>query len=247
MADDKRNKADAGGSTGTPAWMVTFSDLATLLLTFFVLLLSMSAMDDRTFRNNFSNFTSACGILLFKEYEDVYKPKENLIKGINESLKDKLVIRKKDDPKEELLSEKDKDAKKKIGNLLILENIKGGFKLIFGQKLLFAPGSAEINDDIKPILMRLARFIRSTNYQIYIDGHTDNIPTRNGEYTDNSELSISRAFNVMDYLVKKARIPAGAMAIAGYGEFHPLVSNDTPIGRAQNRRVEIIFMNRQFF
>ncbi|MFC1821674.1 flagellar motor protein MotB [Thermodesulfobacteriota bacterium] len=246
MADEKRNKVDAEESAGTPGWMVTFSDLATLLLTFFVLLLSMSAMDERTFRNNFSNFTSACGILLFKEYEEIYKPKENLMKGINEQLKDQLVIRRKDDPTEEILSQKDEDVKKKIGNLLILEDFEDGFKLIFGQKLLFTQGSAKINDAIKPVLLKLARFIRSTSYQIYIDGHTDNIPTRSGGYKDNSELSITRAFNVMHFLLKEARIPAGAMAIAGYGEHHPLVKNDTVPGRAQNRRVEIIFMNRQF-
>jgi len=64
--EKRKPKKDEQG--GTSAWMVTFSDLSTLLLTFFVLLLSMSSMDDRTLKSMFTNFTSACGILYFKEY-----------------------------------------------------------------------------------------------------------------------------------------------------------------------------------
>ena len=201
---------------GIPSWMITFSDLATLLLTFFVLLLSMASMDDKTLKSLFTNFTSACGILNFKEYGEIYRPKEILIEGIYQKLKDTLVIKRMDD-QVEIPSELDETFLDESGGQVILEDLKDGFKLVFGHKLLFESGSAEIKEEMKPILEQIGRFINASSFQVYIDGHTDNVPINGGPYPSNEELSLARAYNIMDYLVNKEGVPPEALALAGTG------------------------------
>jgi chemotaxis protein MotB len=242
-----RPKKGREAQTGTASWMVTFSDLSTLLLTFFVLLISMSSMDERTFRSLFSNFTSSCGILLFKEYEEIYRPKELLIEGLFEILQDRLVIKKVDDPPDQGLSEMEKEHFTDFSNVLLMEDLKNGFKLVFGQRLVFDPGSAQLKEEVKPILLKIARFTSSSGYRVYIDGHTDNIPIQSAIYASNDDLALARSLNIMDFLVKHGTVSPASLAVGGYGDSNPVAPNDTPEGRAKNRRVEIIIKNQEFF
>jgi chemotaxis protein MotB len=246
MAEKKKNSGD-GKTGGTAAWMVTFSDLSTLLLTFFVLLLSMSSMDERKLKSLFSNFTSSCGILLFKEYGEIYQPREILIEGITERLKDSLVVRKADDPPEDLSAGLEEELLKNIGGSLQIEYFKEGFKMVFGDELLFESAGAEIREEVKPVLAKVARFMEFTDYQVYIDGHTDSIPLRSGAYGSNEELSLARAVAVRDYLVREHYLADADIALAGYGELKPAAPNDTEAGRSKNRRVEVIFKNKKYF
>ncbi len=232
--------------SGVPSWMITFSDLATLLLTFFVLLLSMSSMDDKTLKSLFTNFTSACGILNFKEYGEVYRPKQVMIEGIYQRLKDTLVIKRADDPVD-IPSETTETYLKESGGQVVIQSVENGFKLVFGHKLLFESGKADIKEEMKPILEQVASFINSSSYQIYIDGHTDNVPINNPEFPRNEDLAMARAYNVMEYLVTESDVSPDNIAIVGYGEYHPVSPNDTPAGRRNNRRVEMIFKNKRYF
>jgi len=244
--DMKKDKANAPEDQ-PPAWLVTFADLSTLLLTFFVLILSMSSMDDRAMKSMFTNFTSACGILYFKDFGEIYKPKEVLIDGLYERLQESLVVKRSGDPAKDLVAEKEEPYNREFANSLIYKEIREGFKLVFGHQLLFTPGSAEIKEDMKPVLDMIAKFMRASAYQIYIDGHTDNIPIRSAEYSTNEDLSLARAYNILEYLVREKKMSPNAIAIAGYGELRPVASNGTPLGRGENRRVEIIFKNKVFF
>ena len=246
MSNDRRNGTDQDNEGGIPAWMVTFSDLATLLLTFFVLLLSMSSMDDKTLKSLFANFTASCGILNFKELGEIYHPKEVLIDGIYDQLQEAMMIKRADDPPK-FPSESDVDFIHDIGSQLILENHEDGFKLVFGHQLMFSSGKADMKEEMKTLLAKVAKFIKRSSYQIYIDGHTDNIPIKSKEYPSNTALSLARSYNILKYLVQEEGVSPRAIALAGYGENHPLSPNDNPDGRAQNRRVEIIFKNKTYF
>ena len=243
---NKKRGNNEGSLGGTPAWMVTFSDLATLLLTFFVLLLSMSSMDDKSLKSLFTNFTSACGILNFKEYGEIYRPKEVLIEGIYQRLKDSLVIKRADDPAD-IPSETEETFLQETGGQVIMEDIQNGFKFVFGHQLMFESGSAEINEEMKSVLAQVAKFINASSYQVYIDGHTDNVPIKSIEYPSNEDLALARACNIMLYLVNEENVPSDTIAIGGYGEYHPVNPNDTLIGRQNNRRVEMIFKNKRYF
>ncbi len=229
-----------------PSWMVTFSDLATLLLTFFVLLLSMSSMDDKSLKSLFTNFTASCGILNFKELGEVYRPKDVMIDGIYQQLKESLVIKRSDDPVE-IPSESDENFLQETGGQIVMQEVEGGFKLTFGHKLMFESGRAEIKEEMKPILDQVAKFIKSSSFQVYVDGHTDNIPINSREFPSNTSLSLTRAYNVMHYLIEEGGVGSDFIALGGYGEKHPIAGNDSPSGRDQNRRVEMIFKGKTYF
>jgi chemotaxis protein MotB len=228
--------------------MLTFSDLSTLLLTFFVLLVSMSSMDDLTLKSYFHNFTGSCGILLFKEQGEIYRPKEVLIEGLYGMLKDALIAKRdKNQADEDVVSDLIENPFVLSGNAVIFENTEDGLKLTFGEKTLFNPGSAEVKEAFKPVLNQVAKFIRLSRYQIYIDGHTDNVPIHNDRFPSNDALSLARAYAVFDYLVKEEHLPPDFAVIAGYGEERPVAPNTSAATRALNRRVEMIFKNQQYF
>jgi chemotaxis protein MotB len=241
-------KKRAASSANTASWLVTFSDLATLMLTFFVLLLSMSSMDDLRLKTSFHNFTSTSGVLLFKDYGEIYRPKEILIEGLNQKLEDALVVRKKEEITDQSIpSDIVENPFKRVSGNVVFEEFKGGFKLVFGQDLLFNSGSAKIKENMGPILGQIAKFIQISPYQIYIDGHTDNVPIHTDTFPSNRSLSLARAYNIMDYLVGKEGVPSHNIALAGYGESKPIATNDTAKGKEQNRRVEMIFKNQKYF
>jgi chemotaxis protein MotB len=100
---------------------------------------------------------------------------------------------------------------------------------------------------MKDLLVRVARFMRASSYQIYIDGHTDSVPIHTPRYGSNEDLSLARAYNLLHYFVKEAGISHVYLAMAGYGATKPAASNETAEGRERNRRVELIFKNKRYF
>jgi chemotaxis protein MotB len=249
MQGNRKKRGGNGGDTDTSAWMVTFSDLSTLLLTFFVLLLSMSSMNNLKMQNMFHNFISSCGVMAFKEYGEIARPKESLIEGIVETLQDTMVVKKKKERVEKVNISTDLPENLFSGatGSVTYQNVEEGFKLIFGQELLFPSGSAEIKPEAKPVLARIARFMRITDYQIYIDGYTDNVPIQTAAYPSNKALSLARAYAVMHYFTGEEKLPGERIGLGGYGALRPIDTNATDAGRAKNRRVEIIFKNQTYF
>lgn len=228
----------------TNGWMTTFSDLCTLLLTFFVLLFSMSSMDDQRLKIAFQNFGGSSGILSFREYREISRPMEILIDGIHQSLGEKVVSH--DD---EGLQRADMDTRdlETLGKHLIIQPLSDGLNLVFGNNLLFLPGSTEIKEDIRPVLKKIARFILISGYQVYIDGHTDDVPVNKEAYPSNEELSLARSLSVRDYLLQLEDLAHESIALTGYGDLKPAASNDLLEGKARNRRVEIILKNQRYF
>ncbi|NLA75667.1 MAG: OmpA family protein [Deltaproteobacteria bacterium] len=205
----------------TPTWMVTFSDLSTLLLTFFVLLLSMSSMDDKSLKSLFTNFTSASGILNFKKRGEIYRPKDIMIHGIYDRLKDTTIIKRPDDPVD-VPADTDDIFMTETGGQVAIQNIEGGFKLVFGHKIMFESAKAEIREEMKPVLDEVAKFIKASHFQVYIDGHTDDLPISTKEFPSNTMLSLNRAYNIMIYLLKEGGVGADNLSLGGYGEKQPL-------------------------
>ncbi|HXA79830.1 MAG TPA: OmpA family protein, partial [Opitutaceae bacterium] len=84
-------------------------------------------------------------------------------------------------------------------------------------------------------------------YDIRIEGHTDNVPIHNAEFDSNWELSSARATRIAHIFIDFKTIPPDRLSAAGYAEFHPITSNDTAEGRAENRRVDLVVMPRSRF
>ncbi len=108
--------------------------------------------------------------------------------------------------------------------------------------ILFISGKAELTDYSKIILKKLAPALRSLPNDIRIEGHTDNIPIAGNTFPSNWHLSVARATNTGFYLMDKENLPPGRVSVVGFAEYHPIASNDTPEGRANNRRVDIVIL-----
>jgi chemotaxis protein MotB len=149
----------------------------------------------------------------------------NELKGTYDSFKDKM---------------KDEIARGEIN----LEQTGGKLRVGLVDKVLFDPGEAEISKHGEGVLARVAEALAGIpDKQIQVSGHTDKMPIHSKlieKYPTNWELSTARATQVVRFLAEKANVPPQRLVASGYGEFHPIASNKTPIGRAKNRRIEIL-------
>ena len=119
---------------------------------------------------------------------------------------------------------------------------KEGLVMRLAEHTLFESGVATISAPALPLLEKIGAIITQTDYLIRIEGHTDNVPIHTDAFPSNWELSTARAVNVLRYFIQHHRIDAKRMSAEGFGEFRPLVANDTEENRATNRRVVVIFI-----
>ena len=124
-----------------------------------------------------------------------------------------------------------------------LEMTDRGLVIILSDDVLFDSGKAEMKEDAKPVLDKVATIINNKvpGKNIGVSGHTDNVPITHSNWKSNWELSASRATNVLHYLAKKGVLP-NKLSATGYGEHRPVATNATASGRAKNRRVEIVIL-----
>jgi chemotaxis protein MotB len=130
-----------------------------------------------------------------------------------------------------------------------ITQLKGKLTVNLVDKILFDSGKAEIKDDGRKVLDKVGDVLKSvTGKAINIEGHTDNKPIAGdlrSKYDTNWELSTARATAVARYLQDKAKVDPTSLVASGFGEYHPIASNDTPEGRAQNRRIEIVLVPKE--
>ncbi len=125
-----------------------------------------------------------------------------------------------------------------------LEMGRDGLVISLREAGFFSSGSAEPKPEALPTLRQIAARLGSTPYDLRIEGHTDNVPIHTAEFDSNWELSAARATHIARLFLEMKAIPADRLSAAGYAEFHPVASNDTPEGRAENRRVDLVVMPR---
>jgi len=222
---------------GAPAWMATFADMATLLMTFFVLLLSFSNMDVVKFRSMLGSVKDAFGTVT--ENPGDFEERSSTPVSIQLSEKESSMIDMLEmgDKVKQAIEDHDLEGEAEVST------DENGVTLKITGKLMFDAGSAQIKEESKPFLDSISKIIDENNYPVAIEGHTDNIPmTSSPLYPSNWELSSARATAVLRYLVEEKGIPAKRLMAVGYADTRPLVPNDTPENRAKNRRVEFHFM-----
>lgn len=108
----------------------------------------------------------------------------------------------------------------------------------------FDSGSAGVKARSLPAFSRMAELLAQRQFSIRIEGHTDDVPIHNSQFGSNWELSTARATEIVQLLITNYHIPPHQLSAAGYAEYHPVASNDTNEGRAQNRRVDIVIVGR---
>lgn len=220
--------------------MITFSDMMTLLLTFFVLLLSMSSMDQSIIEQISTVFRDRIAFMSTKSSGRVDKRlqlvKENIEKPW-EILEKKKLIKDLLFPDTALPREINKSTLEE--NLEILVRPEG-VALVLTDKLLFPLGETELNPAAKQILEQVGELTRIWPAPVNVSGYTDDIPS-----TERGNLYISgeRAMSVLDFFLQDMNLDPERFSVSAYGPNFPIASNDTPEGRAKNRRVEVLFKN----
>lgn len=109
-------------------------------------------------------------------------------------------------------------------------------------RVLFSPGKVELRESAQETLRTVAQVLNGEvrDHIVYVEGHTDDEPIRRSSWRSNWELSTARATEVIHFFIEQAEVNPERLAATGYGEFRPVVSNDTQEGRMKNRRVEIV-------
>ncbi|HEY3595418.1 MAG TPA: flagellar motor protein MotB, partial [Polyangiaceae bacterium] len=126
-----------------------------------------------------------------------------------------------------------------LAGLSVLD-VRGELVLRLPEKLMFDRGEAILSGDGKTALDTISDELKSRPVRIRVEGHTDTTPIHNARFRSNWELSMARAMAVVKHIIDSGAIEPGRMAAAGYGEYHPIASNDDPATRSQNRRVDLI-------
>ncbi|MEW5694299.1 MAG: OmpA family protein [Candidatus Hydrogenedentota bacterium] len=141
--------------------------------------------------------------------------------------------------------EKELEKYAKTGDVTIFKTDEG-ITVRFPDRVFFDSGKAVIKPEGKEVLDKVINVIKKfQEREIRIEGHTDNVPINTYLFPSNWELSTGRSVVVLRYLVEKGGVSPLKVSAIGYGEYHPITTNDTDEGRAKNRRVDIIFISKQ--
>lgn len=227
-----RKQREKSVPSGAPEWMVTYGDMVTLLLCFFILLYSYSVIDIQKFQQIISSiqvsFLGQTGIM----DSSVDPSRGELVElALDHKYDDVLVTYQaiKDYLKEEGLAE-----------MIQIRIEERGIVLEIQDRILFDSGKAEIRPEAETMLVKVAGILKTVENQIIVEGHTDNVPINTQRYPSNWELSADRAVRVVRFLSERQGIPPRRFLATGYGEYHPIDTNQSAAGRAKNRRVNIV-------
>lgn len=221
---------------GAPKWVVTFGDLMSLLLCFFVLLLSFSEIDRQKYKQVAGSMLQAFGVQRKTKVMEQPKGIKMIAKDFDQ---DVIATRLKEDIGREIeheLENRLQDVKDQIeveadGEDLVIR--------LMGEST-FDSGKAQIRPQLKPLLRKIGKILTDAKQDVVVAGHTDNVPVRGGPFKTNLKLSIARAAEVAEFLLNNSKIDPARLSTMGFGEHRPIESNITAAGRQKNRRVEIV-------
>jgi chemotaxis protein MotB len=235
----KKRKRRPEDRDNTERWLLTYADLITLLLGLFVILYASSKVDMKKFQEVMSAFGSlfgtdksvgSVGTTRNSSPFPMSLPKFNGTRDLNDverSLKAEIV-------------------KNGRANSVFITHNERGLTVHLLEDLLFETGKATLKTNSLSVLDSLAIILRYIPNDIRVEGHTDDVPIHNGLFASNWHLSVGRALNTAYYLIEKHSLVADRLSIVGYGEYRPLVTNDTAENRAKNRRVDIVIVDKNY-
>ena len=222
-----------------PKWMATFGDLMSLLLCFFVLLLSFSEIDRQKYKQVAGSMEKAFGMQRQKNVSD--SPRHGLKIIAKDFDQAAIATRIKQFIGREMEEEFD-ELYSKIEDDIELDADQDQLTIRLMGESTFDSGKADIKPELQPLMLRIGQILakEATSGGIIIAGHTDNVPVHGGPYQTNLKLSIARAATVAQFLLDHTAIDPKRVSTMGFGEFRPIADNSNESGRRKNRRVEII-------
>lgn len=267
MADDECPKCPPAGA---PLWLATFADLMSLLMCFFVLLLSFATMDAAKFKKVAESMEDAFGVQkdivaveipmgtsIIAQHFSPAQTKPTPIEQIKQSTNQQATkldvsVEDMEEVKQKMLQAKMgeiEDQADKIEGSLAQEIGEGlvsvetqGLKIIIriNEKGSFPSGTAILKSGFQPVMEKITAAVNDAEGTVHVAGHTDNIPISTDWYRSNWELAAGRAVTVADYMLKTKGTDRNRIVVEGYADTRPLVDNNSAKNRAINRRVEII-------
>ncbi len=229
-----RKKSGLEDEENLERWLLTYADLITLLLAFFIVMYSVSRVDSSKFVRISEAFTTA-----FKGYVDLDSELKQQLSSkfaINKRLRHGNLV--------ELRKQIDKiSVQLELGTSLITEHLSHGLVIHVSESALFGPGKAELTSRAENILDLISLQLLKIPNHIRVEGHTDNLPINTDMFPSNWELSTARAINCLRHLIETHDFPPDRISALGYAEYRPIASNKTIDGRAKNRRVDIVVLN----
>ncbi|MFB1051827.1 flagellar motor protein MotS [Paraliobacillus sp. JSM ZJ581] len=248
---------------GAPKWMVTFADMVTLILVFFVLLFSMSQIDLVKFQAVAESFRNR---MIFDSYPSTLEmdhPTENSEhREENEGSDDFLNNLSDSEPEEESNEETNSDImddnqesldkllaeiktflrENNLENMITANRTDQGIVLILQERILFDTAEADIKATGEPFLEKVSLLLRNIPNEIRVEGHTDNRSISTVQYPSNWELSGARASSVIRYITNNSDLNQDRFIAVGYGDTRPIVENNSAENWSKNRRVEIVIL-----
>lgn len=243
MARKRRKKEPE--NKGGAGWMASFADTMTLLMTFFILLYSMASVEESKMMAMASALQN---VLQGQKAEAIFnydlENGEAPIMGGEDQITD---IKESNETENDYTYEELKKyiEGNNLENMMNVTKIDEGVELQLSDSILFPSASADLLNESKSLLNKVAELITSSKSNIIIGGHTDNRPIKSIKFPSNWELSSQRAVNVVKYFTDTKNIKASRFSAIGHGEYKPIADNNTEAGRSANRRVTILFKNTE--
>lgn len=263
----KRRNKKRSDDKGAPKWMVTYSDMVTLVLVFFILLFSMSQIDMAKFESITRSFQSRAVL----DFLPSAIPSEDITaddvegqggddlgaddEGDGDGTEDEDVDldgmidqleewEKKADALARLMENVEEFLESEgLGDVISANRTEEGVHLVLQDSILFDSGEAIILDSGIPFLNEVGQLLKGIDNIVRVEGHTDSRPIATYRYPSNWELSGARAGGVVRHFIEEQDLDPDRFLIAGYGETRPVAENDTPENMSKNRRVEIVILD----
>jgi len=216
--DELENQLNKGA-----LWAVTYGDLMSYLMIFFLVLFSFSMAKSDKEKS--------------RKYEESLV---NIQKAFGGKANTKRLERAKAQEQEEKVADnlKQSMASNQMSNLVQIESNERRVKLVLSEAVLFDSAKADLKDRAKEVLRPIVAELQKLPNDVLVEGHTDNVPIHGGRYATNWELSMARAYSVVKFMEENGMNPK-KLAGSGYGDNRPAADNADPVGRAKNRRIEI--------
>jgi chemotaxis protein MotB len=271
MRQRNRRKQHAEGRESNDRWMITYADLITLLLIFFVIMYAMSSLDvqkykivtgslSETFRSGNPVLEGDDGILESQQETENSGSTNSQDNGTgSEAAGTADAGEAAQPPSSRELAFKEQEAKlaslmgvitkyvedNNLGDQIFVADKPQGIAITLSDRFLFDAGKAELKAPAFPALRQLSGLFRGIGASISIEGHTDNTPVSVGSrYNDNWELSGARALSILRFFLDNEGLDPDTFQYAGYADTRPAADNTTLLGKQKNRRVELIVLRQ---
>jgi chemotaxis protein MotB len=254
----RRSKNSEESHVSRERWMITYADLITLLLIFFVVMYSMSHLDAEKFKAIAESLSIYLGGGASENIGLMdYPAGSSLVERGESSLDGEQIA---ENPEEENYGKGNAELetmtlegiKAKLDQFAAANNIQTklvsnleerGLVVSIQETLLFESSSAEITPGAHAILEKISSVLAAVPNYIRVEGHTDYLPIHTEKFPSNWELSVLRATNVVHILINEGKIRPERLSAIGFGEYRPIGDNKTEEGRSKNRRVDLVILN----